>query len=120
MVARDLTIAFMVCNNVTPVYPDADDDTRKEFQASSPDEIALVKFGEELGIEMIDRDEKLITLKNPTGSKVLYEHYEILKDFPFTSESKRMGIILRHRETNKIMFYVKGADVVMIEKVKPT
>jgi len=30
-----------------------------------------------------------------------------------------MGIILRHRQSNKIMFYVKGADVAMINKVKP-
>ena len=30
-----------------------------------------------------------------------------------------MGIILRHMETNKIVFYVKGADTIMINKVKP-
>lgn len=38
--------------------------------------------------------------------------------FPFKSESKRMGIILRHLETNRYIFYVKGADSVMMEKVK--
>jgi phospholipid-translocating ATPase len=47
------------------------------------------------------------------------ERYEILKDFPFSSETKRMGIILRHTETKKLMFYVKGADTVMKDKVKP-
>ena len=30
-----------------------------------------------------------------------------------------MGIIMRHRLSGKLMFYVKGADVVMINKVKP-
>lgn len=30
-----------------------------------------------------------------------------------------MGIIMRHRESGKLMFYVKGADVAMIPKVKP-
>ena len=30
-----------------------------------------------------------------------------------------MGIVLRHRQSNKLMFYVKGADVAMIPKVKP-
>ncbi|VDP93045.1 unnamed protein product [Echinostoma caproni] len=39
--------------------------------------------------------------------------YEILNLFPFSSESKRMGIILRDRTTRKITFYVKGADTVM-------
>lgn len=30
-----------------------------------------------------------------------------------------MGIIVRHKESDRIIFYVKGADVVMINKVKP-
>jgi len=28
-----------------------------------------------------------------------------------------MGIVLQHTQLNKIMFYVKGADVIMIDKV---
>ena len=31
-----------------------------------------------------------------------------------------MGIVLKHTESGKIMFYVKGADTVMIDKVKPS
>ena len=30
-----------------------------------------------------------------------------------------MGIVVRHRESGKIIFYVKGADTVMVSKVKP-
>ena len=30
-----------------------------------------------------------------------------------------MGIVLRHLETGKLIFYLKGAEVVMKEKVKP-
>ncbi len=40
-------------------------------------------------------------------------HYQILQTFPFTSETKRMGIIIRDEQTNEIIFYLKGADVVM-------
>lgn len=29
-----------------------------------------------------------------------------------------MGIIVRHQETKKIMFYVKGADIAMLSKIK--
>jgi phospholipid-translocating ATPase len=39
-------LALSLCHNVTPVYPNANEPTYKEFQASSPDEIALVKFAE--------------------------------------------------------------------------
>lgn len=62
------------------------------------------------------REEQTIDLMNPEG---VPEHYEILQNFPFSSESKRMGIIIRHKESGKIVFYVKGADVIMAPKVKP-
>lgn len=47
------------------------------------------------------------------------ETYEILQDFPFTSASKRMGIVIRHRATGRLFFYLKGADTVMKNKVRP-
>lgn len=62
------------------------------------------------------REETFIQLTNPGGDE---EFYEVLANFPFSSETKRMGIILRHKLSNKIMFYVKGADVAMVPKVKP-
>jgi len=37
-----------------------------------------------------------MSIKNAAG---LVENYEILANFPFSSESKRMGIILKHVET---------------------
>ena len=39
--------------------------------------------------------------------------YQILQVFPFTSESKRMGIIVKDINNGEITFYLKGADVVM-------
>jgi len=48
------------------------------------------------------------------------ESYEVLANFPFSSETKRMGIILRNRETNKIIFFLKGAETVMKPTVRPS
>ena len=48
-----------------------------------------------------------------------FEEYQILANFPFSSESKRMGIILKHIQTGKIVFYLKGAETVMTKKVRP-
>jgi phospholipid-translocating ATPase len=39
--------------------------------------------------------------------------YEIKYSFPFKSETKRMGILLKNVRTNEYMFYLKGADAVM-------
>lgn len=49
--------ALALCHNVTPVYPDESNPDYKEFQASSPDEIALVKFADSLNIRLISRDQ---------------------------------------------------------------
>lgn len=47
-ILRDLATALIVCNNVTPVF----DEGTRVLQASSPDEIALVKFAENIGFLM--------------------------------------------------------------------
>ena len=49
-------------------------------------------------------------LRTPAGQLL---DYEILLVFPFTSETKRMGIIVRETSTGEIRLYMKGADTVM-------
>jgi len=65
----------------------------------------------------MERDQNLIVLQNPNGQR---EHYEVLANFPFSSETKRMGIIVKNKETNKIIFFLKGAEVVMKNFVRPS
>jgi len=72
------------------------------LQASSPDEVALVKFVEGLGYRLEKRDQKNITIKNKIDE---LEEYEILDCFPFSSESKRMGIVVRYKKNGMILFY---------------
>ena len=107
---RDLITAMVICHNVTPYY----DNDKKDFHASSPDEIALVKIAEKLGMELLMRDHFHIKIKNAKGFE---ENYKILANFPFTSENKKMGIIVKHEESEKIIFYLKGADMVMKQTV---
>ncbi len=47
------------------------------------------------------------------------EEYQILNCFPFSSETKRMGIILKNRHSELVLFYVKGAEVILKEKIRP-
>jgi len=58
----------------------------------------------------------LIQIENTAGVK---ENYDVLANFPFSSETKRMGIVLKHQETGKIIFYLKGAETVMKATVRP-
>ncbi|XP_022415685.1 probable phospholipid-transporting ATPase IIB isoform X3 [Delphinapterus leucas] len=116
--------AVALCHNVTPVYEargaagetefaeadqDFSDDNRT-YQASSPDEVALVQWTESVGLTLVNRDLTSMQLRTPSGQILTYC---ILQTFPFTSESKRMGVIVRDESTAEITFYMKGADVAM-------
>lgn len=116
-ICRDFVTALALCHNVTPTFPDEHDKSIVEFQASSPDEVALVKFADSMNMKLIERDQNLIVIKNAADKE---ERYDVLANFPFSSESKRMGIVLRHQETKRIIFYLKGAEVVMLNKVRPS
>jgi len=131
--------AMALCHNVTPIYEEENEVVdpnilnikqneiqipmvdqsisfpnlkfkKKSFQASSPDEVSLVQTAEKMGFDLCDRTQTKIKINNPGGYE---ENYEILANFPFSSDTKRMGIILKNLETNVITFYLKGADVVM-------
>uniref|UniRef100_A0A8C3GSQ6 Phospholipid-transporting ATPase n=1 Tax=Corvus moneduloides TaxID=1196302 RepID=A0A8C3GSQ6_CORMO len=113
--------AIALCHNVTPVYEsngvtdqaEAErhyEDSCRVYQASSPDEVALVQWTESVGLTLVGRDQSSAQLRSP-GGHIL--NFTILQIFPFTYESKRMGIIVRDESTGEITFYMKGADVVM-------
>ena len=110
-VVRDAISAIALCHNVTPML---NEDNKKVLQGSSPDELALVTAAEEFGLNLVHRDSRSITLQNVSGQ---IEEYKILANFPFSSETKRMGIILKHVQTDRIVFYLKGADEVLKDKV---
>lgn len=91
------------------------DDGSVTYQASSPDEVAIVNWTASVGLTLVFRDRTRMELQTPSGSRLIYD---ILDIFPFTSESKRMGIIVRDTSTNEINFLQKGADVVMSKIVQ--
>lgn len=92
---------------MTPV---ANDDGSVTYQAASPDEVAIVQWTASVGLTLIYRDRTRIDLRTPSGATI---SFEVLQIFPFTSESKRMGIVVRDSSTGEISFLEKGADVVM-------
>lgn len=124
--------ALAVCHNVTPSGTDesAEEEVQEgeinqtfahsvtekmQYQAASPDEVALVEWTEEVNLTLVYRDRQIMRLRTPNGE---IEEFEILLIFPFTSESKRMGIIVKDTATGEITFVMKGADVVMANIVQ--
>ncbi|KAH6684707.1 P-type ATPase-like protein [Halenospora varia] len=120
---RDVVLALAICHNVTPTIEEENGQTITSYQASSPDEIAIVKWTEAVGLRLMHRDRKGMLLQSvDTGRSVV--RVRILEIFPFTSDGKRMGIIVQfldgsesasgaNIEAGEIWFYQKGADTVM-------
>ena len=120
---RDLVLALALCHNVTPTTEEEGGANFTTYQASSPDEIAIVRWTEQVGLRLIHRDRTSITLQSVETSRIVVR-VRILDVFPFTSEGKRMGIVLQFiqgdesentatEEAGEIWFYQKGADTVM-------
>lgn len=61
---RDILTALALCHNVTPTYPNPNNKNIVEYQASSPDEVALVKFAEVMDMRLIERDQSMILIEN--------------------------------------------------------
>jgi phospholipid-translocating ATPase len=119
---RDVVLALALCHNVTPTVEEENGHNITSYQASSPDEIAIVKWTEAVGLRLVHRDRKGMLLQSvDTGRSVV--RVRILEVFPFTSEGKRMGIIVQFMDGTEtastsldggeIWFYQKGADTVM-------
>ncbi|KAJ1718565.1 putative aminophospholipid-translocase, partial [Coemansia biformis] len=128
----DMVESLALCHNVTPAEEEEEATTHDErmavavskpmaYQASSPDEVAIVKWTELVGVVLAERTLSTITLRLDVllpESQLGYGvaptlTYDILQVFPFTSESKRMGVVVKSRLTGEIFFIQKGADSVM-------
>ena len=119
---RDVVLALALCHNVTPTIEEYEGESITSYQASSPDEIAIVRWTENIGLRLLHRDRHSVTLQSVDSSRIVVR-VRILEVFPFTSDSKRMGIILQFLDTDpttssidqagEIWFYQKGADTVM-------
>ncbi|KZM21347.1 ATP binding [Ascochyta rabiei] len=118
---RDVVLALALCHNVTPTTEEENGEMITTYQASSPDEIAIVRWTEAVGLKLLQRDRESMTLQScDSGNTVV--RVRILNTFPFTSEGKRMGIVVKFYhgpassasdEDGEIWFYQKGADTVM-------
>ena len=92
-----------------------------DFQASSPDELALVRAAQGMGFSMRNRDDDHITIEvsSPEGSSTSTETYEVLDVIDFSNDRKRMSVIVRFPD-GRICIVCKGADFVIIERLQMT
>ncbi len=101
-------------------FPEKKKDGTIEYQAASPDEQALVRAAQDLGYVMIDRQNSTITVKtlpHGHGDEPTFETYQILDVIEFSSNRKRMSIIVRMPDY-RICIFCKGADSTLIRLLR--
>ncbi|KAG8806229.1 hypothetical protein FRC17_005113, partial [Serendipita sp. 399] len=110
-VLREFLSLLAVCHTV---IPEVQDDGRIVYQASSPDEAALVAGAELLGYRFHTRKPKSVFVDIDGSTK----EFEILNVCEFNSTRKRMSTVVRSPD-GKIKLYCKGADTVILERLSP-
>ena len=113
--AINFLLALAICHTA---LPETQKDGSIDFQASSPDELALVRAAQDLGFLVANRSTQTITLNvSDTDGNEEERMYEILDVIEFTSKRKRMSIIVRC-PNGDIWFLCKGADSAILPRLK--
>lgn len=116
--ARFFLLSIALCHTCLP-------ETKKngevDYQAASPDEVALVRAAQELGYMVIDRQAGTITVRNRALSasepQPRVETYTILDVIEFSSARKRMSIVIKMPD-QRICVLCKGADTTIMQLMR--
>ena len=113
--ARSFILSLALCHTA---LPETCSDGNIDFQASSPDEIALVRAARDLGLLVASRTLQFITLRKLNADENEDpDQYEILDVIEFSSKRKRMSIVVRCPD-GRILLLCKGADSVILPRLK--
>ena len=111
---KDFLWLLSICHSVIPEK----DETKPHgiaFQASSPDEGALVEAAADLGYVFTNRTSTTVTVNVNDKEYVV----DILANLEFTSDRKRSSVVIKHPETGKLILFCKGADDLICQRLSP-
>lgn len=117
-IVKAFFVSMAVCHTV---IPEVQDDGSIQYNASSPDEKALVEGASDFGYTFMGRKP---TSDNATLVEVRFrngqsEEYEVLDTIEFTSDRKRMSTVVRFPD-GKIRLLIKGADMMINDRLGPS
>ena len=112
--------AMAVCHTVLPKISE---EKEHDYQGTSPDEVALVLGAARSGVPFVERKfdferRCVMEIKVPCTQRAgefVYERWTLLHVLEFTSDRKRMSVVVRDVD-DQILLITKGADQVMIPR----
>ncbi|VDK71167.1 unnamed protein product [Onchocerca ochengi] len=111
-VIREFLTLLAICHMVVPEKYMNSKSKRVIYHSASPDEKALVKAAKNLNFIFHTRTPQCVYIE-AMGKQ---EKYVILHVLEFTSNRKRMGVIVRC-PNKKLKLYIKGADSVIFPRL---
>jgi phospholipid-transporting ATPase len=95
------------------VFPTPAGEGKYNYQAASPDELALVQGSAALSYVFSGKEDDRLSLTR----KGQVETYQLLAEIPFDSTRKRMSVLLRE-PSGKVLLMCKGADNIMLALIR--
>ncbi|KAI9336583.1 hypothetical protein BD770DRAFT_448698 [Pilaira anomala] len=105
--------SLALCHTVIAERPDENNPDFIEYKAQSPDEAALVATARDLGFVFLRRDANKLHVKIKGEEKV----FVLLNVLEFNSTRKRMSVIIKPEDSDRIVLLCKGADSVIYERL---
>ncbi|KIW03762.1 uncharacterized protein PV09_05067 [Verruconis gallopava] len=115
--AKIFLLSIALCHTC---LPEVQEDGTTDFQAASPDELALVRAAQELGYLVVDRNLGKIKIRHQPSTEPeeqVEEIFEVLDVIEFSSKRKRMSVVVRF-PNKKLCVITKGADSVIMQRLK--
>ncbi|OKL60853.1 hypothetical protein UA08_03203 [Talaromyces atroroseus] len=112
-----MLLCMALCHSCIPEI--SRDGITIDFQSSSPDELALIRAAQTMGVFMRSRDHDSIILSLSTSkdTSIRTETYKVLNVIEFSNDRRRMSVIVRFPD-GRICIICKGADSVIMERLK--
>ncbi|MCJ1407610.1 hypothetical protein MMC19_001681 [Ptychographa xylographoides] len=105
-VIRQFLLSIALCHSC---IPEETADGSIAFQATSPDEAALLEAAKEMGYLLADKRAGVLSITTSSDGNLNSEDYQILDVIEFTSQRKRMSVVVR-MPNGRICVFTKGAD----------
>jgi len=91
------------------VFPTSDGEGKYNYQAASPDELALVQGSARLAYVFSGKEDDRLSFTR----RGKLETYQLLAEIPFDSTRKRMSVVLRE-PSGRVLLMCKGADNIVL------